>query len=471
VVARHRAASTYGQRTYDPFGTVTASSGAQSSVGYQGEWTDPSTGAVNMHSRWYTPGTGTFTSRDTWTVPPVTAAAANRHAYANANPIAYTDPSGHIPLIPILIGIGASLPWGAILTGVGTAIAAVGILATGLVDKAADWTAERWKDLTTERVVGQARADPKSLARLAAQATARAISRAIANAVARAAGAAVIAALQAHLSQAQTYAAGGTITGRGAGGRGGGNGGGTGSPTPPPPPPPQWLLNIANAGPRLAAGTVNTVRAATVAATTAETEMYSQAEDLSIRGTTVTEVIGREFLDEVLAPGQTDELEEYREDCLSGEGDTYTSYWMLDDLGRATGVDACLDEDDLTDAGAGNTFPYKATAPVAGYEDGKHDKGHLLGAWAGGLGITSENLVPLYPAANRKGMYHDFERCVRDRILAGETIHLTVVPIYEGDALVPTAVVMHAVGDQGYQRSFKLMNQPYYQPRGRKYCQ
>ncbi|MCW6006390.1 DNRLRE domain-containing protein [Micromonospora sp. CPCC 205371] len=467
VVARHRAASTYGQRAYDPFGTVTASSGAQSSVGYQGEWTDPVTGAVNMHSRWYTPGTGTFTSRDTWTVPPVTAAAANRHAYANANPMAHTDPSGHvpfvIPVIPLIPAIGSAL-WAA-AGAIAAAVAAAALIASGLVDKAADWTVERWKDLTTERVAGQARADPKALARLAAQATARALARAISNAIARAAGAAVIAALQVALAQAKSYAAGGTITGPG-----GGKGGGAGSPAPPPPPPPQWLLNIANAGPRHAAGTINTARPATVAAATAQTEVYSQAEDLSIKGTKVTEVIGREFLDDVLAPGQSDDVDEDQEDCLSGDGPTYTSYWMLDDLGRATGVDACLDENDLTDVGAGNTFPYKATAPVAGYVEGTHDKGHLLGAWAGGLGITSENLVPLYPAANRKGMYHDFERCVRDRILAGERIHLTVVPIYEGDALVPTAVVMHAMGDQGYQRSFKIMNQPYYQPRGRKYC-
>uniref|UniRef100_UPI001182073E RHS repeat-associated core domain-containing protein n=1 Tax=Nonomuraea indica TaxID=1581193 RepID=UPI001182073E len=55
---------------YDPFGTVTAQTGAKTNLGYQGEYTDPDTGKVNMHARWYQPGTGTFTSRDTATLTP-----------------------------------------------------------------------------------------------------------------------------------------------------------------------------------------------------------------------------------------------------------------------------------------------------------------------------------------------------------------------------------------------------------------
>ncbi|MFG2715358.1 hypothetical protein ACGFX2_33105 [Streptomyces goshikiensis] len=38
-------------RAYDALGNVTASSGANPSLGYQSAWTDASTGEVNMTSR------------------------------------------------------------------------------------------------------------------------------------------------------------------------------------------------------------------------------------------------------------------------------------------------------------------------------------------------------------------------------------------------------------------------------------
>ena len=36
------------------------------SLGYQGQYTDPATGNINMAARWYSPATGSFTSNDTW---------------------------------------------------------------------------------------------------------------------------------------------------------------------------------------------------------------------------------------------------------------------------------------------------------------------------------------------------------------------------------------------------------------------
>ncbi|MGW2439666.1 RHS repeat-associated core domain-containing protein, partial [Streptomyces goshikiensis] len=85
-------------RAYDALGNVTASSGANPSLGYQSGWTDPSTGEVNMASRWYQPGTGGFTSRDTWQLDPSPSAQANRYTYANASPMNGIDPSGHSAL-------------------------------------------------------------------------------------------------------------------------------------------------------------------------------------------------------------------------------------------------------------------------------------------------------------------------------------------------------------------------------------
>ncbi|MBB5774026.1 LamG-like jellyroll fold domain-containing protein [Nonomuraea jabiensis] len=84
---------------YDPFGTVTAQTGTKNRLGFQGEYTDPDTGKVNMHARWYQPGTGTFTSRDTATLNPSPSVQANRYTYANASPLTGTDPTGHATVI------------------------------------------------------------------------------------------------------------------------------------------------------------------------------------------------------------------------------------------------------------------------------------------------------------------------------------------------------------------------------------
>jgi RHS repeat-associated protein len=111
VTGRFRGLDSYGQRTFDPFGQVTSSTGEQSPLGYQGEWTDPTTNAVNMHSRWYSPTAGSFISRDTWTIPAIPTMAANRYTYANGNPATHADPSGHfIPaLIALLVRFGPAL--------------------------------------------------------------------------------------------------------------------------------------------------------------------------------------------------------------------------------------------------------------------------------------------------------------------------------------------------------------------------
>ncbi|WP_326640288.1 RHS repeat-associated core domain-containing protein [Streptosporangium sp. NBC_01755] len=84
---------------YDPFGTVTHRSGAQRALGYQGEYTDPDTGKINMHARWYQPGTGAFVSRDDWTLNPEPSVQANRYTYANASPLVGIDPTGHLPFL------------------------------------------------------------------------------------------------------------------------------------------------------------------------------------------------------------------------------------------------------------------------------------------------------------------------------------------------------------------------------------
>ncbi|WP_203734089.1 ricin-type beta-trefoil lectin domain protein [Paractinoplanes durhamensis] len=85
-----------GSVSYDPFGKVLAAAGMTGRLGYQQEWTDQTTGKVNMWSRWYDPQTGTFDTRDTAanSASP-TSGAANRFAYAEGDPLSNTDTSGN----------------------------------------------------------------------------------------------------------------------------------------------------------------------------------------------------------------------------------------------------------------------------------------------------------------------------------------------------------------------------------------
>ncbi|GAA0568015.1 hypothetical protein GCM10010172_60280 [Paractinoplanes ferrugineus] len=85
-----------GSVAYDPWGKVVAAAGMIGKLGYQQEWTDQTTGKVNMWSRWYDPQTGTFDTRDTATNSPTpTSGAANRFAYAEGDPMSNTDSTGN----------------------------------------------------------------------------------------------------------------------------------------------------------------------------------------------------------------------------------------------------------------------------------------------------------------------------------------------------------------------------------------
>ncbi|HEY4025221.1 MAG TPA: polymorphic toxin-type HINT domain-containing protein [Candidatus Dormibacteraeota bacterium] len=88
-----------GSTAYDPFGHVTASAGQQANVGYESNWTDPSTGQVDMGARWYDTASGTFDSRDTATYSPGGGASilGNHYTYGAGDPMGNMDPSGDWP--------------------------------------------------------------------------------------------------------------------------------------------------------------------------------------------------------------------------------------------------------------------------------------------------------------------------------------------------------------------------------------
>jgi RHS repeat-associated protein len=80
---------------YDPFGVPTVKTGPGTAIGFQADWTEPSTGNVWMGARWYTPGNASFTTRDTYAGNPATPVSLNRYTYGSNNPIRYSDPTGH----------------------------------------------------------------------------------------------------------------------------------------------------------------------------------------------------------------------------------------------------------------------------------------------------------------------------------------------------------------------------------------
>ncbi|MFD9704137.1 RHS repeat-associated core domain-containing protein [Lentzea sp. NPDC059081] len=99
---------------YDPFGKQIASSGTKRSVGYQGDWTDPDSGQVNMGARWYQPSSGAFSSRDTVSASSGASVLFNRYTYGAGRPLDMIDPDGHWP------------NWGAVWNGV-KKVASVGL--------------------------------------------------------------------------------------------------------------------------------------------------------------------------------------------------------------------------------------------------------------------------------------------------------------------------------------------------------
>ena len=88
--------------TYDPWGQIASTTGTNKpSVGYQGQYTDPTSNNVDAEARWYDPSTGNFLNRDATNLPATTSANINRDGYANANPVTGSDPTGRSDAIAI----------------------------------------------------------------------------------------------------------------------------------------------------------------------------------------------------------------------------------------------------------------------------------------------------------------------------------------------------------------------------------
>ncbi len=83
---------------YDAWGNEIDSFGnAITTVGFTGQLADLQTGLDYFGSRYYDPSTGTFITQDDYQGEVDLPISLNRYLYAYANPLRYTDPTGHDP--------------------------------------------------------------------------------------------------------------------------------------------------------------------------------------------------------------------------------------------------------------------------------------------------------------------------------------------------------------------------------------
>jgi RHS repeat-associated protein len=100
--------------TYDAFGNVVSRTGSTPVDHlHHGERYDPNAGFYYLRARWMDPGVGRFTQMDTFEGFGMDPPGLHKYSYANSNPMAYSDPSGHITLTNLstvlnIISIGST---------------------------------------------------------------------------------------------------------------------------------------------------------------------------------------------------------------------------------------------------------------------------------------------------------------------------------------------------------------------------
>jgi RHS repeat-associated protein len=93
---------------YDAWGTIRHSSGsAWTRLGYTGEPMGTHDGTVYLRARHYQPSLGRFLQRDSFPGIPERPQSLNRYTYTENNPATYTDPTGKLVFIPVLLAIWA----------------------------------------------------------------------------------------------------------------------------------------------------------------------------------------------------------------------------------------------------------------------------------------------------------------------------------------------------------------------------
>lgn len=98
-----------GNYEYDAYGNILNSTGnIYNPYGYSGEYYDEETGYYYLRARYYDPSVGGFIQKDTYAGDLTSPASLNPYGYCHANPIYYSDPSGHAAET-VIDGIGLVL--------------------------------------------------------------------------------------------------------------------------------------------------------------------------------------------------------------------------------------------------------------------------------------------------------------------------------------------------------------------------
>ncbi|MFB7370001.1 RHS repeat-associated core domain-containing protein [Streptomyces sp. NPDC056222] len=462
---------------YSPFGEVTARTGAAGALGYQGEYTDPSTGQVNMHARWYDPANGGFSSRDSWTLNPVPSIQANRYTYGNGSPLLNTDPSGH-------------------------SVCLFGVCTPKYIDDGIR-ELERHANAGVRYVKNNPRSVIKFGIRRFPVVSVVTSAYDFAEWLRRPKESTYVE-MEPWYGDPDPGDGSGSDRGRvispvyegGSRGGGGGGGGGTGTGTgpcgwycipkgpPPPPPPPPWEEILA---------TVLAKEHARPAATaTTDSEHDQFVDDAYTRSLKDLELTAKQlkkyfrffptFQDDAMRAEEFKNFvgawNDQSRDCMKGQGN-WAYYHPLDPQGRATGVTACLTAESVDYRGRGREAnPDKQTEIMGSdtargrgtpntnpagwqYLDGEigFARGHLLGRQLGGNGRDRRNLVKMYNTANSEVMA-EYEGIVRRRLDGGERIFYVSVPQYDGSNPMPDSIELYALGNQGFYGQWTVHNTP-----------
>lgn len=116
---------------YDSYGNTISATGSMAdkvNFRYRGYYYDDETGFYYLQSRYYDPSICRFISADNLVLVSTlaqTPGQLNLYAYCNNNPIMYTDPSGEIPFLAIILGALATIGLGVTIGGVASSNSAI----------------------------------------------------------------------------------------------------------------------------------------------------------------------------------------------------------------------------------------------------------------------------------------------------------------------------------------------------------
>jgi len=81
---------------------ITGNKDFYNEICYTGGIYDETTGIYYLNARYYDPETANFLSQDSYRGEALNPASLNYYTYCYGNPITYTDPSGHIPILVVV---------------------------------------------------------------------------------------------------------------------------------------------------------------------------------------------------------------------------------------------------------------------------------------------------------------------------------------------------------------------------------